>query len=194
MSDQKRKYRMGKRADAKQETRQRIIEAAMHLHEEVGPKATSISAIADRAGVQRLAVYRHFPDETAIFEACTSHWLELNPPPDPAAWSNLTGTARLHAALTAFYDYFARTERMWAASHRDVEDVPALQAPMAEVASFLSGVADDLAHHLDAKRSYQDVRDTLDHALQFTTWKDLERVNLDTAKKVALVSGWLCLE
>jgi AcrR family transcriptional regulator len=62
----------------------------MQLHEEIGPRATTISAIADRAGVQRLTVYRHFPDETAVFQACTAHWLSLNPPPDPADWAGIT--------------------------------------------------------------------------------------------------------
>jgi AcrR family transcriptional regulator len=194
MSDEKRKYRMTKRAEAKQATRQRIVEAAMHLHEEIGPKATSISAIAEKAGVQRLTVYRHFPDETAIFQACTSHWLELNPPPDPETWAELDGAARLNAALTAFYDYFAGTERMWTTSHRDVEEVPALQEPMAEVAVFLSGVARDLAEHLTGVTPEQGTFETIDHALQFTTWRDLERLNMNTQEKVALVRGWLDLE
>jgi len=78
----KRPYQLKKRAMSREETRRKIVEATMHLHEEIGPRATTISAIAERAGVQRLTVYNHFPDETAVFQACTSHWLSLNPPPD----------------------------------------------------------------------------------------------------------------
>ena len=69
--NEKRNYRMRRRAESQEETRQRIVEATMQLHEELGPRATSISAIADRAGVQRLTVYRHFQDEAAVFAACT---------------------------------------------------------------------------------------------------------------------------
>ena len=80
----------------------------MRLHEELGPRATTISAIAEEAGVQRLTVYRHFPDETAVFQACTAHWLGLNPPPDPSGWAAIEDPLeRLKAALTAFYRYYA---------------------------------------------------------------------------------------
>ncbi len=65
---------MAKRAESRDETRSRIVGAAIALHEEVGPKATTISAIADRAGVQRLTVYRHFPDDASMFQACSSGW------------------------------------------------------------------------------------------------------------------------
>ena len=134
----KRAYTLRKRAESQDETRHRIVEATMHLHEEIGPRATTISAIAERAGVQRLTVYRHFPDETAVFQACTTHWLSLHPPPDPAAWSDTEdGLDRARQALNAFYSYYAGTERMWSAAFRDVAEVPALQAPMAEVAAFM---------------------------------------------------------
>ena len=84
MSDQKRPYRMKRRAELEEQTRRRITESAVELHEEVGPAHTSISAIAERAGVRRSTVYRHFPDEEALFDACSSHWRTANPPPDPA--------------------------------------------------------------------------------------------------------------
>src|ERR687891_3017256 len=86
MSDQKRPYRMKRRAELEERTRSRITESAVALHEELGPARTSISAIAERAGVRRSTVYRHFPDEEALFGACSSHWGAANPPPDPGAW------------------------------------------------------------------------------------------------------------
>ena len=55
----------------------------MELHQALGPAKTTISAIAERAGVQRLTVYRHFPDERALLSACSSHYVVANPPPDP---------------------------------------------------------------------------------------------------------------
>lgn len=192
MSERKRRYTMRERARSQEATRMRIVEAAMRLHEEIGPRATTISAIAEKAGVQRLTVYRHFADETAIFQACTSHWLELNPPPDPQAWAEVADPhARLREALAAFYGYYAATRRMWTMSFRDVDDVPALQAPMAEVAASLGSVSSDLARHLDPESKLPAVAATVRHALHFLTWDDLEAQGIDNPSKVDLVSLWL---
>lgn len=190
---EKRHYRMSERAKSQEETRQKIVEATMHLHEEVGPRSTTISAIAERAGVQRLTVYRHFPDETAVFQACTTHWLSLNPPPNPANWSSLAdGWARLRTALATFYAYYRSTRRMWTVSHRDVAEVPALQGPMAEFASFVGMVGDDLSAHLiDGGDRRSSAQATVRHALAFTTWAALDELGLEDAGKVALVEDWL---
>src|SRR5215210_1962247 len=87
MSDRKRPYRKTRRAELEDQTRRRITESAVALHERLGPARTSISAIAQHAGVRRSTVYRHFPDEVALFDACSSHWREANPAPDPGAWA-----------------------------------------------------------------------------------------------------------
>ncbi|WP_308911158.1 TetR/AcrR family transcriptional regulator [Pseudokordiimonas caeni] len=188
---EKRAYRLKDRAKSQEETRQKIVEATMHLHETLGPRATTISAIAEKAGVQRLTVYRHFPDETAVFQACTSHWLSLNPPPDPAAWEGIHDPfQRLQAALDAFFGYYAGTKAMWTASHRDVADVPALQGPMAEFAGFLGMVADGLAAAFD-KQPNASLVTTLHHALAFPTWDDLDARGTGDAAKVALVILWV---
>jgi AcrR family transcriptional regulator len=192
MSERKRSYRMRERAKAQEETRQRIVEATMHLHEELGPRTTTISAIAERAGVQRLTVYRHFPDETAVFEACTSHWLSLNPTPDPQKWKDVQdGAARLQQALAAFYAYYRRTQRMWTVSFRDVEDVPALQGPMKTFEDFVASVAQDLARSLCAGTAGKAARVTIHHALYFPTWLHLEELRLPDRAKVQLVANWL---
>src|SRR6187401_2194671 len=94
MSAQKRTYRMRQRAEREAQTRRRITESAVALHEEVGPARTSISAVAERAGVRRSTVYRHFPDDEALFAACSSHFRAANPPPDPAAWAAMKDPAR----------------------------------------------------------------------------------------------------
>src|SRR3954465_6182848 len=87
MSDEKRRYTKKVRAELEADTRRRITESAVELHGTVGPAHTSVSAVAERAGVRRSTVYRHFPDEDALFAACSAHWGERNPPPDPARWS-----------------------------------------------------------------------------------------------------------
>src|SRR3954466_14092231 len=107
MSDQKRPYRMKRRAELEEQTRRRITESAVALHEELGPAQTSISAIAERAGVRRSTVYRHFPDEDALFDACSSHWRAANPPPDPRTWSSSEDPAeRMRTALRELYAFY----------------------------------------------------------------------------------------
>ena len=100
MSDQIRPYRMKRRAELEKETRRRITESAVALHEERGPARTSITAIAERAGVRRSTVYRHFADEGALFAACSAHWRTANPPPDALAWAAIQNpAARTETAL-----------------------------------------------------------------------------------------------
>src|SRR3954465_951907 len=108
-----RPYTKRRRAELEEETRRRITAATVELHREVGPARTTISAIAERAGVERLTVYRHFPDERSMFEACTTHYASEVPQPDPAKWAGIEEPAeRLRAALLAFYDYYRRAEQM----------------------------------------------------------------------------------
>src|ERR671918_294412 len=47
------KYKLKKRAERQEETRLRIARATLELHETLGPSLTTISAIAERAGVGR---------------------------------------------------------------------------------------------------------------------------------------------
>src|SRR5688572_8391494 len=95
-----RPYRKRRRAELEEQTRLRITEAAMELHGSIGPARTTVSAVADRAGVQRATVYRHFPDEESLFAACSSHWTAQNPRPDLAAWAETEDPdQRLRTAL-----------------------------------------------------------------------------------------------
>src|ERR1700755_2540397 len=108
-----RKYDLGRRADSKQQPRREIPEAALSLHSTVGPARTTISAIAERAGVQRLTVYRHFPEERDLLAACGAHWISSNPPPDPAPWASIADAReRVIAALTAIYGWYRANEGM----------------------------------------------------------------------------------
>ena len=107
-----RPYTKRRRAELEEETRRRITAATVELHREVGPAKTTISAIAERAGVQRLTVYRHFPDERTLLGACSAHWRAGHPAPDPSPWPAIRDPEeRLRVALAAFYDYTAATRR-----------------------------------------------------------------------------------
>src|SRR5260221_8741887 len=110
MTDKTRPYRMQRRAESERQTRLRITESAVALHGTLGPSRTSISAVAAHAGVRRSTVYRHFPDEAALFDACSAHWANANPPPELSAWSAIDSPdARLHVALDELYAFYRRT-------------------------------------------------------------------------------------
>lgn len=190
---EKRQYRLKQRAEQQAQTRDRIVQATMELHEELGPRQTTISAIASRAGVQRLTVYRHFPDDEALFQACTSHWIELNPLPDPSQWSGISSPAdRCRTALLALYGYYRQTEAMWTKSYRDLDEVPALKAPMAAVESYLGEVKENLAAAWppDARRRTE-VLASIGHGLRFSTWQSLHQQGLDETAMAGLVTGWI---
>jgi AcrR family transcriptional regulator len=188
-----RKYTKTRRAEQQDETRARIVEATVKLHEALGPAQTSIMAIAEAAGVQRLTVYRHFPDDASLFEACTTRYLELHPPPQPAAWADIGHPGeRSHAALLAFYRYYRQTEKMWRAAYRDLDQVAAMQAPMGRFEAYLDQVADDLVqawHTTQAAR--KPLKLTLRHALRFATWQSLKDARLKDRQIAELVQGWL---
>lgn len=128
MSEVKRRYRQTARAEATAATRRRIVEAAIELHGTVGPASTSLSAVAREAGVSRPTLYAHFPDEAALFQACTMHWMAQDPPPDPAGWAAIDDPReRLTAALTELYGHYARNEQMLENVFRDMYVVDSMQ-------------------------------------------------------------------
>jgi Bacterial regulatory proteins, tetR family len=177
MSDQKRQYRMTRRAELEEQTRQRITESAVALHEELGPAQTSISAIAERAGVRRSTIYRHFADENALFAACSSHWRAANPPPDPQTWMSIQdAAARTRTALRALYAFYETTEAMYVSLLRDEPLVPAVQLRLRDFYGYLRLIQDDLTavRRLRGRRArYADA--AIGHALAFPTWRSLAR-------------------
>lgn len=135
MSSEKRTYELKARADRQQETRRRIIDATVALHEELGPARTTVSEIARRAGVQRLTVYNHFPDTAELFAACQGQFLAEHPPPDLGPALALDDPhARVRAALAALYASYRAREPMTAKVQRDRSALPALDALMARTA------------------------------------------------------------
>ncbi|HEV2062413.1 MAG TPA: TetR family transcriptional regulator [Solirubrobacteraceae bacterium] len=139
MSAEKRQYRMKRRAELEAQTRQRITESAVALHGTLGPARTSISAIAEHAGVRRSTVYRHFPDERALFAACSAHWSAANPLPDLAAWESVADPdARLSDALEELYGFYRRNEDMLANLVRDEPAVRAVAEQFGEFREYLA--------------------------------------------------------
>src|SRR5438105_869762 len=190
MSDQKRPYRMKRRAELQERTRRRITESTVELHGTVGPARTSISAIAERAGVKRSTVYRHFPDEASLFAACSAHWLDANPPPDLARWAAIDDPdRRLRSALEELYAHYRRTDRMQDNLVRDQETMPIVQRLMGGYRDYLVAAADALMAGRRARgQARRRVRAALGHAVAFTTWRSLAREQeLDDAEAAALM-------
>jgi AcrR family transcriptional regulator len=117
-------------------SRRRIAQAVYELHKTVGPARTTVSAIASKAGVQRLTVYRHFPDELDLHRACLAHWSELHPWPDPSLWRGIADPPeRLRTALREIYRFFADVEPLFLHGSADMPRLPKLQeadAPLFE--------------------------------------------------------------
>ncbi len=172
-----RRYLQTRRAEQSQATRQRIVEALVALHGEIGPAKTTITAVAERAGVQRLTIYRHFADEAAMLQACSTHWAAGVPPPDPSRWNGVANPAeRLRAALVCFYDYYARGESMLTHVFRDAPEVPALAVVLRPWGEFVAAVTADLAKLWKGRDGVHAARVAwIDHALRFDTWKSLMR-------------------
>ena len=183
-----RRYELRQRAERQAETRRRILEAIVALHREIGPARTTISAIAERAGVERLTVYRHFGDESAMFAACSAHFAEGVAPPDPASWASIDEpAARLRAALVGFYDYYRRGEDMLSHVLRDAPQLPALAAVLAPWEPFIRSVRDGLLEGWGTPPQPRRAA-AIAHALRFETWRSLVRAEqLDESDAVALM-------
>ena len=190
MTVERRKYEKKRRAELEAETRRRITETAVELHGTLGPAHTSISAIAERAGVRRSTVYRHFPDEAALFDACSSHWEAANPPPDIEAWSAIVDPdERLRTALDELYAYYRRTERMMENLHRDELTVPLVAQRFAGYHQYLAAARDELIRGRPARgRRRDETRAAIGHALSFPTWQSLTRdQGLDDTQAIELM-------
>ena len=170
-----RKYEMKRRAERQEETRRRITEAAVELHQALGPAKTTISALAEQAGVQRLTVYKHFPDERALLAACSSHYAAKNPVPDPDPWTQIANPGeRLRRALEETYAYHRRTEPMMTKVLRDAP----IHAPTMEVTVPYLQHWDRARYALATGwgaegQQLKTLLVALGHALEFWTWRSL---------------------
>jgi AcrR family transcriptional regulator len=173
-----RRYELKERARKQAETRQRIVEATVALHQEVGPARTTVAEIARRAGVQRLTVYNHFPDEHALFGACSAHFIAGHPPPNPGAWAEITDPReRLRTALGELSSWHRGGEAMFAHVRRDAELMPALgDVVEAGQAPFRAVVRDVLGSGWGVRgRARTRLLAALGLATDFKSWQRLVR-------------------
>jgi len=142
----KRKYQMTRRAEQLAKTRRRIVEAAVDLHGSLGPARASYAAIVTKAGVERKTAYNHFPNEADLFRACSTHYQQTNPFPDPGPWRSIANPEdRLRTGLSALYSHYEKTERRWANILRDADIDPLVRAAAEYRFAYLTEVRDVLA-------------------------------------------------
>ena len=192
MSSEKRKYELKARAERQVQTRRRIVAATAELHAEIGPARTTVAEIARRAGVQRLTVYNHFPQDGDLFAACQGHFLAEHPPPDFAAALALEDpAARVRAALGALYPSYREREPMTSKVLRDRTAIPALDELMSRTAdSAMAGLADALATGFgDSGDEHARLRAVVALALDFWTWQRLKHEGLDDDAAAELMAG-----
>jgi AcrR family transcriptional regulator len=191
MSSEKRKYVLKARAEGQRETRERIVKATMELHAEVGPAQTTIAEIARRAGVQRLTVYNHFPDEAMLVGECQAHWLSLHPLPDLGPALAMEDPAdRLRMVLQSQYGWYRETEAMAEKVQRDRGTVPALdrllqQTADTPLAQLTGGLAEGFGD--DGVRVVRR-RALIRLGLDFWTWQRLNREGFDDQAAAALMA------
>jgi AcrR family transcriptional regulator len=167
-----RKYELKERALRQAETRQRIVEAAVDLHTSVGPARTTISGIAERAGVERHTVYAHFPDDRTLFRACSEHWAGKHPMPDLETLTTDDPRRRLRRALGEMYAWYESVEADLALFVRDASVVPANADVLDEMTADFAVLADAVSQGWPRRKS---VRAAIGHALEFETWRSLVR-------------------
>jgi AcrR family transcriptional regulator len=184
----RRAYTKVRRAAAEDATREKIVCAMVELHGEIGPARTTVSAIAERAGVERLTVYRHFPDESSMLRACSAHWSALNPlPPIPVAGPDPIATCR--RTLVALYRWYRANADMLIQITTDARTMPLVAKLIAPMGTNLDRVAAELGAKWPRRSTRRAT--TIRHALQFSTWQSLDTLTGSDRRAAALVIEWI---
>lgn len=169
-----RPYVMTNRAESVRSTRLRITQAAIRMHETIGPARTTISAIAQEAGVQRQTVYRHFEDESQVLAACSAHYWAGVSTPDVDAWAGIASWSdRLSTALADVYAFHATTEPMLTNVLRDAEISAPVRASLTTYGDFMETVVQGIC--ADRPSLGDTRRGLVAHAVDFRTWYSLAR-------------------
>ena len=173
-----RRYELKRRAERQEETRRRIVAAAVELHSRDGPSRTTVQAVAERAQVTRPTVYAHFPDERSLLEACSGHVRASVPPPDPERWDTIHDDPRerLGTALGELYAYYQRLEPLLRNVERDAAAMPVVAEMNGYRVRYLEDVRERLLVGWPTRRGARcRLRGAIGHALEFGTWDSLVR-------------------
>lgn len=169
----KRSYRLRRRAESQDRTRQKIVDAAIDLHQAKGLAATTMSDIAARARVGKVTVYRHFPDEAALVGACSGQYFQRHPLPDLGGWQSIEDPVeRLRGGLRDTYRYHRETEPMMTRIMAEARDLPVMEPYHAHWRRAAEILADPWP---GSGRDQKLLKAALTLALSFDTWRLLVR-------------------
>jgi AcrR family transcriptional regulator len=183
-SEMTRTYTLRKRAESQAETRRRIVEATVDLHSSVGPAHTTLSMVAERAGVQRHTLYAHFPDERSLFLACSGFAMERDPLPDAQPWRAIEDRdERLRTGLGAIYAWYERNAGLAACVLRDAESHPLTrEVTELRMGPYMAAYQSVLGTRLTAKQ-----RALLQLAVSFQAWRTLTDAGLKSVAAARLM-------
>jgi len=190
----KRTYTKRARAEKENETRKRILDATLAMWAENGPAATTITAVAARAGVQRLTLYRHFGEEAALASAAWSHLENEAPPPDPAGWASVGDPARrTRKALRALYRYYRDNAAVLGPLLRDAPQVSSLADAVRTRERYLTGVIATIEAGWNARGRAKAamLEATFRHAVRFSTWQSITDAGLADRDAARLIERWI---
>ena len=186
---------MKARAELERQTRLRIVTSAVALHGSIGPAQTTIGGLAEHAGVRRSTVYRHFPDEAALFAACSAHWSASDPLPNFATWAAIANRdERLAIGLAELYQHYERNEQMMTNILRDEAAMPVITPHLNHYREYLVGARVVLMEGRSETGAGRLLAEAaIGHALAFHTWRSLAReqkLRLDDALHLVLLLVW----
>ena len=167
----------------------------MELHETVGPARTTVSAVAEKAGVQRHTYYAHFPELKDLYRACSAHHMERYPLPDPSRWAEISGPEeRLTRALSEVYAYFGDNEALLTNVLRDTPLDPVLQENNIFFFRHWEAMRDTIADAFEAGGARREaLLAAIALALDLQTWRTLVRQQeLSQDRAVELMVGMVC--
>jgi AcrR family transcriptional regulator len=180
---------MTRRAAANEETRRRIVDAAIALHAEKGVLGTSWPDIARRADVALGTVYRYFPGLDQLVPACTSENALRVKPPTP---SILTGLIRPQERIGRFVEelfaFYARSAPWAPRAGVDRQDLPVLNTILSRREAALKALVEETLGPLRRRRH------ALDAALALTdfgVWRSLTRSGLSSQAAARLITELL---
>ncbi len=184
-----RKYSMDRRSTTVDETRRRIVEATMALHDEKGILGTSMQDIAARADVALGTVYRHFPSIEDLVPACGGRNMELNPPPTRPIFADLTTRAdRVRALIAAYYAHYAYNPRMFEVGLAEAPKLPVLAAFMEEGVAHLQRL---VAEAVAPAPPESDVFKLAVALCSFWSWQALTQAGFESNAAARLAAGIL---
>ncbi len=175
-----RRYTLGKRAEAKEQTRDRILRATMQVHDEKGVAPTTFADVAARAGVGQATVSRYFPTIGDLVQACGQHvWMEMRPPVPDMAKDVFAGVAGLDARLEKLVEevdgFYARGALRLDLASRDRDLIPQLDGFLNAVEG---GVAALVREALAPFAPGEEALEVATALMGFRVWQSFQRTSV----------------